>query len=71
MKLELKNTIKVLFICVSFLVELISGIVQKFCAELPMIPNLGGNSGRLAMRVTLGFVKQKLNKKYNNVVTVI
>ena len=42
--------------------ELISVMLQKFVAELPVTPNFDDNNGRLAMRLTLGFVKQKLNK---------
>ena len=44
------------------LVELVSVILQKLFAELLVITNLVVNFGRLAMRLTLGFCKQKLNK---------
>ena len=38
---------------ISSLVELVPVILQELTAELPAIPNLGGNNGRLAMRLTL------------------
>ena len=40
---------KMLYIC--SLVELVPVILQELMAELPVIPNLGGNNGRLAMRL--------------------
>ena len=50
-------------LCTIFLVELVPVILQKLLAELPVISNSGGIIGRLAMRLTLGFFKQKINKR--------
>ena len=36
---------------IGLFVELVPVILQELTAELPMIPNLGGNNGRLAMRL--------------------
>ena len=50
------------YVCIRF-VELVPVMMQELVAELPVIPNLGGITGRLVMRLTLGLAIRNLTKK--------